>query len=121
VLFQHEFVLFQHEFSCYCIENLSTRIFFNTLAISNTGILSVYGLKRCIYLLEITFVLRLFKILSAPSRASASIIEKMAKKFKNLQSFLAFSKVLVQIGHIIACSTRIVNDFHEKSPTFDLR
>jgi hypothetical protein len=41
VLFQHEFVLFQHEFSCHCIENLSTRIFFNTLAISNTGILSV--------------------------------------------------------------------------------
>jgi hypothetical protein len=43
-------VLFQHEFSCYCIENfsfrntkISTRIDFNTLVISNTGVLSVYG------------------------------------------------------------------------------
>jgi hypothetical protein len=45
-------VLFQHEFSCYCIENLSfrntkisTRIYFNTLAISITGVLSVYPPK----------------------------------------------------------------------------
>jgi hypothetical protein len=52
--------------------------------------------------------------LSAPSRASASNIEKMAKKIKNLQYFLHFSKVLVQIGHIIACSTRLVNAFKQK-------
>jgi hypothetical protein len=55
-----------------------------------------------------TFVLRLFKILSAHSRASASNIEKMAKKFKNLQ--------LV----IIACSTRLVNAFKEKITVIDL-
>jgi hypothetical protein len=30
------------------------------------------SLKKCIYLLETIFVLRLFKILSAPGRASAS-------------------------------------------------
>jgi hypothetical protein len=59
-------------------------------------------------LIETNFVIRLFKILSAPSRASASNIEKIAKKFKNIQFFLDFSKVLIQIGHIIACSTRLV-------------
>jgi hypothetical protein len=32
--------------------------------------------------------------LSAPSRASASNIEKMAKKFKNSQFFLGFFKSL---------------------------
>jgi hypothetical protein len=45
-----------------------------------------------IYLLETTFVLRLFKVLSAPSRVSVSNIEIMAKKFKNLQFFLDFFK-----------------------------
>jgi hypothetical protein len=80
-----------------------------------------YSLKRCIYLLETTFVLRLSKIFSAPSRASASKIEKMAKKFKNLQFFLDFVKSFVQIEHIIACSTRLVNAFKEKiTVTFDL-
>jgi hypothetical protein len=54
------------------------------------------------------------KILSAPSRASASNIEKIAKKFKNLQFFLDFFKVLVQMGQIIACSTHFVNAFNEK-------
>jgi hypothetical protein len=73
-----------------------------------------YSLKRCIDLLGTTFVLRLLKILSAPSRTSASNIEKMVKKFKNLQFFKIFSKILAQIGHNIACSTRLVNAFMEK-------
>jgi hypothetical protein len=51
VLKQHEFVLKQHEFLCYenfsiqnlplCNTKISTRKYFNTLAISNTGVLSV--------------------------------------------------------------------------------
>jgi hypothetical protein len=41
------------------------------------------------YLLETTFVLRIFKILSAPSGASASNFEKMAKKSK-IEFFLDF-------------------------------
>jgi hypothetical protein len=50
--------------------------------------------------------------LSAPSRASASNIGKIAKKFKNLQFFLKKKlKVLVQIEHNIACSTRPVNAY----------
>jgi hypothetical protein len=40
-----------------------------------------------IYLLKTTFVLRFFKILSAPSLASALNIEKMAKKLKKNQFF----------------------------------
>jgi hypothetical protein len=44
------------------------------------------------HILETTFVLRLFKILSATSRASASNIQNMAKKFKNLQFFFGFFK-----------------------------
>jgi hypothetical protein len=71
------------------------------------------------YFLETTFVLRLFKILSAPSRASASNIEKMVNFF--FQFFLDFFKFnLVQIGHIIACSTRLVNAFKEKTTVIDL-
>jgi hypothetical protein len=35
-----------------------------------------------IFSLGTTFVLQFFKILSAPSRASASNIEKLAKEFK---------------------------------------
>jgi hypothetical protein len=47
-------------------------------------------LKDAWYLLGTTFVRRLFKILSGPSRTSASNIEKMDKQFKNLQFFLDF-------------------------------
>jgi hypothetical protein len=41
------------------------------------------------------------KILIALYRTSSSIIEKMAKQLKKLQFFKDFSKVLVQMGHIM--------------------
>jgi hypothetical protein len=99
VLFQHELVLFQHEFSCYCIENLSTRIFFNTLAISNTGILSVWaiglvvnehelvGWSKMMWTLDtFNFHSRAFERLTkvdkfkifSPKIASFSLVSKMA-------------------------------------------
>jgi hypothetical protein len=54
-----------------------------------------YSQKRCLYSLEITFVLRFFKSLSALLHATASNIEKMVKKH-NFFSFLKFfSKVQV--------------------------
>jgi hypothetical protein len=66
--------------------------------------------RKDVYLLETTFVLRLFKILSAPSRALASNIEKMSKEFKNLQFFLDFFKSMGPN----------VNAFKEKITVIDL-
>jgi hypothetical protein len=71
-------------------------------------------------LIKTTFVLRLFKILSAPSRASASNIEKMAKNSKIYSFSSILLKVLVQIGHIIACSTRLVIALKEIITMIDL-
>jgi hypothetical protein len=53
-----------------------------------------------------------------PSRASASNIEKMAKKLKKNSFSKNFPKVLVQIGHIIVCSTPLINAF-KKITTID--
>jgi hypothetical protein len=44
-----------------------------------------YSLKSCGHLLGTTFVLRLFKILSADGRASASKVENKAKKVEIFQ------------------------------------
>jgi hypothetical protein len=58
--------------------------------------------------------------LCAPSRTLASNIGKMAEKFKSLQFFLDFFKSFgLQKGHIIACSTRLVNAFKEKITVVD--
>jgi hypothetical protein len=77
----------------------------------------LYGKISNAKLLETTFVLRLLKILSAPSRASASNIEKMAEKFKSLEFFLDFFKCFGQ-RHIIAFSMRLIYAFQKKI-TFD--
>jgi hypothetical protein len=52
--------------------------------------------------------------LSAPCRAAASNIEKMAKNSKIHSFSLNFSKVLVWQRHIKACLTRLVNIFEKK-------
>jgi hypothetical protein len=51
------------------------------------------GLKSCEYSLETTFVLRLFKILSADGCAPASKVEKKAKKVEIFQYFGDFFKI----------------------------
>jgi hypothetical protein len=56
---------------------------------------SCVGQKTWNHLLGTIFVQRLFKVSSAPSRASASNIGKIAKKIKILQSFLDFFKSFV--------------------------
>jgi hypothetical protein len=58
--------------------------------ISNSKIDESCSLKSCGNSLETTFVLRLFKILSSDGCASASKIEKMAKKLKILVFFWDF-------------------------------
>jgi hypothetical protein len=59
--------------------------------------------------------------LSAPSRATASNIKKMAKKIKNLQFFLdVFDSFGPNMTYIIACSTRVVNGFKETITVIDL-
>jgi hypothetical protein len=55
--------------------------------ISNSKIEESCDLKSCGHSLETTFVLRLFKILSADGRASASKVEKKAKKVGIFQYF----------------------------------
>jgi hypothetical protein len=73
------------------------------------------------YSLKTTFVLRLFKILSAPSPASALNIEKMAKKFKILQFFLYFFKSFgPNRTYIMACLTGLVNASEEKITVIEL-
>jgi hypothetical protein len=42
------------------------------------------------------------------------ILKKWPKNSKIYSFSKIFSKVLVQIGHIIACSNRLVNAFKEK-------
>jgi hypothetical protein len=60
--------------------------------ISNSKIEESCSLKNCGHSLETTFVLPLFKTLSADGRASASIVEKKAKKVEIFQYFGDFFK-----------------------------
>jgi hypothetical protein len=73
------------------------------------------SLKSCGYSLETTFVLRLFKILGADGRTSASKI----KKWQKTQNFNVFFKILrevyVQNPKIIACWMRLVIFLQEKN------
>jgi hypothetical protein len=77
----------------------------------------VFSQKRCEYSLETTFVLRLFKILSAILRASASNIGKMTEKINFFSFFENFSKVQVLESKFWACSTRLIK-LHKKKITF---
>jgi hypothetical protein len=61
-----------------------------------------------------TFVLRLFKVLSADGRASASNVEKKANKVEIFQFLEIFSKVAVQKLNVCACLTPLIKPYKKK-------
>jgi hypothetical protein len=73
----------------------------------------VFSQKRCEYSWETTFVLRLFKILSAILRALASIIGKKTEKINFFQFFWGFFKSLSLRIKFWACLTRLIK-LHKK-------
>jgi hypothetical protein len=76
--------------------------------ISNSKIEKSCSLKSCGHSLETTFVLRLFKILSADGRASASKIKKRPKKSIFFSILEISSKFEVQKLNVCACLTRLI-------------
>jgi hypothetical protein len=76
--------------------------------ISNSKIEESCSLKTCGHSLATTFVLRLFQILSADGRASASKVEKRPKKSKFFSILEISSKVEVQKLNVCASLTRLI-------------
>jgi hypothetical protein len=70
--------------------------------------------KSCGHLLEKTFVLRFFRILSADGRASASNVEKRPIKSKFFSILKIFPKVEIQKLNVCACLTRLVKPVKKK-------